>query len=384
MAFQETYAQAQKKNLMAEALAGKAMTPTQRPQGRIVADTGLADGLTTLMAALASRRTGKQGTALTAQADEQKRQAQAAALGGMAQPQQQNPYATAQTALDSGVDPRVAQSYMQQQFPEQGPPGQDPAKVQEFEFAKRNGYEGSFEEYLNSFYGREQNTPAALQEWAEVKGMSPEDRAAYLEMKRSVPIETINQVPTRVLPGGSQQPLSTLGSEADAKSQIAQAGAQGAANVTPADRRLDAQAKEPRLEAAARRLDRVADASERLGEGGGPVEGRLRNLVGTPAAQELEAANAQLINELTALTRVPGVGSQSDLEQRLAQLALPSATQHPEVRYRSIKELRAFIQDLDAAVRRVGESAPSGGGDARPQVDSIPPVNMDDPLGLRR
>jgi hypothetical protein len=110
----------------------------------------------------------------------------------------------------------------------------------------------------------------------------------------------------------------------------------------------------------------VSAASRALGTGGGPLEGRARGAIGTPAAQELEAANAQLINELTALTRIPGVGSQSDLEQRLAQLQLPNATQHPSVRERSIKELEAFINDLGAALDSVSGGSPNN-----------------DPLGIR-
>jgi hypothetical protein len=56
---------------------------------------------------------------------------------------------------------------------------------------------------------------------------------------------------------------------------------------------------------------------------------------------------------LLALTRVPGIGSQSDLEARQAQLALPDLSFGPEVNARSYEELKSFISDLRAAYESV-------------------------------
>lgn len=382
--YRQLFSDAQRQQAIADALAQKAIQPrTPVQQGRITPQMGFGEGLAQLGEALVARRAGKKASTTLTQAEEARRKAQADALSGLSRPQNyverpevQSPYARAQTALEAEVDPNVVKSYMAQQLPEQGAAGS--ASIQGYQLAKSQGYEGSYLDYKREFEGREANAPSSVQEWQMFNALSPQEQQRYLEMKRSVPVETVNQVPTRILPGGAQDPLSTLESESDARRQIAQSTAQGTADVIPADRRLDAHAKEPRLAAAERRLERVASASEQLGSGGGPIEGRARNLVGTPAAQELEAANAQLINELTALTRVPGVGSQSDLEQRLAQLALPSATQHPEVRGRTIRELRAFIADLDEAIRNVS------GGTALPQVqqpqspEAAPSVNWND------
>lgn len=173
-------------------------------------------------------------------------------------------------------------------------------------------------------------------------------------------------VPFDPASGRAGAPIATAEQQVDAASNLKRAETEAVAGVIPADARATAAAKSPRLAAARRRLVRVAEASQALGSGGGPIEGRIRNIVGTPAAQELEAANAQLINELTALTRIPGVGSQSDLEQRLAQLQLPNATQHPSVRERSLMELDAFLTDLDAALNATGFNS-SGGDSSAPQ-----------------
>jgi len=379
MGYQQTQAQAQRQQAIAAALAQQAGAPPPRPQGRIVANTGAADGLSMLAAALASRRAGNRGVKLQAQADEEKRQAQAAALQGMSappsgvlKPEAQSPYARAQNALETGIDPNVVQEYMRGQRPDAAQGG--PADVEGYRVAKQEGYAGTFTDFLKEFHGRERSIPAALQIWdAYSKLKTPEERAAFIESQRAVPVETVNQVPTRVLAGGQQQPLSTLQTETNAKRDMAQAGAQGAADVIPADARLAAQAKEPRIEAAERRVDRVDSASTMLGSGGGPLEGRLRNLVGTPAAQELEAANAGLLDELTALTRTPGVGSQSDLEARLKQLTLPTATQHPEVRSKTIIELRAFIRDLKQAIERVSGTPQQQMSPAQPQPQTSAP-----------
>jgi hypothetical protein len=363
--FRQLYSESDRKRALADQLAQQATIPVQRPQGRQAANTGMFDGLTQLGQALASRRATKQSNALGAQAEEERRKAQVAALSGMAnppnmveRPETQNPYARSQAAIEAGVDPNVVGEYMLSQRPVEAS-GADNASLAGYRQAKSEGYPGTYTDYKKEFEGREANLPSAWQEWELVSKLTPEQRQQYLEIKRNVPIETINQVRTRVLPGGQTQPLSTLESESDAKQEISRAAATGTESVTPVERVLDAQAKEPRIEAAQRRLQRVAEASKSLGTAGGPIEGRLHGFLGTSVAQEMEAANAQLINELTALTRTPGVGSQSDLEQRLASLALPDITQHPEVRERSIKELDAFIRDLESAIRKVGGAATS-------------------------
>jgi hypothetical protein len=154
---------------------------------------------------------------------------------------------------------------------------------------------------------------------------------------------------------GEVTPVSTVAAENQAAAGRAQATAAASA-------RGDAQGgtKPVRLQAALRRLDRVKAASEKLSFGG-PVIGGVVGM--TPDGQELDQANAQLLTELTALTRVPGVGAQSDLETRLANLQLPSSAMYPQVRANAIKELELFLGDLEAALTNVGgQGAPSANG----------------------
>ncbi len=161
-------------------------------------------------------------------------------------------------------------------------------------------------------------------------------------------------------------PLSSLPAEAGARQTLANAQAAGAAEVIPAEARSAARDKIPRARAAFRRLGRVADAVENLADNmilqGGPFQSGALSV--TKEGQELDNAVAQLMPEITALTRVPGVGSQSDLEQRLANLALPASSNYPDVNRKAIAELETFLSDLEAAYSNVASGvssdAPSG------------------------
>lgn len=183
----------------------------------------------------------------------------------------------------------------------------------------------------------------------------------------------VGGVPTVTRANGAQTtstPVSTLPQEANARTQLAAAQAEGTASVIPADARESARTKLPRARAAFRRLTRVSDAVEDLADNmilkGGPFQSATLSV--TKEGQELDQAVAQLIPEITSLTRVPGVGSQSDLEQRLANLSMPSSGNYPEVNRRAIQELEAFLGDLEAVYGNIssGGSAPQ----ASPTNDS--------------
>ncbi len=232
--YRQTYGEAQRKQMLADQLAQQATIPVQRQQGRQVAATGFADGLTMLGQALASRRAGKQAAELGATGDEERRKAQVEALGGLSRPpnmvelpERQNPYARAQSALEADVDPNVVGSYLKAQDPTAGA---DSSSLAGYRQAKAEGYGGSYTDYKKEFEGREANVPADIQKWREwLKLKTPDERAQFLEVLRAVPIETINQVPTRVPGGGAPiQPLSTLPAEADAARTVKDAEAEGA------------------------------------------------------------------------------------------------------------------------------------------------------------
>lgn len=117
------------------------------------------------------------------------------------------------------------------------------------------------------------------------------------------------------------------------------------------ERESAARTKAPQLLNVDRGLSRIASAMQAL-DGGmvntGPVDQFAIRF--TPEGQELEAAVGSIKNDMLALTRVPGVGSQSDLEQRIADLKYPAIGNHPEVNRRNLMQLNAFLRDLDEAI----------------------------------
>lgn len=119
----------------------------------------------------------------------------------------------------------------------------------------------------------------------------------------------------------------------------------------------EASTKLPQLQNAVRGLGRIRTALEGVSSGGlGLVDsGPLDQFVAryTPAGRELEAAVGGIQNSVLALTRVPGVGSQSDLEARVAALQYPSLDNPPEVNARTLQNLEAFLQDLQIAYENV-------------------------------
>ncbi len=191
--------------------------------------------------------------------------------------------------------------------------------------------------------------------WFE--GLTPEQQKNFLTVKRSRQVEQIGGVPTDIT-GGGMEPLTTLQDEAQAAQTLAQARAEGQAEVVTAKTRQDLRAKYPRLRAADRRLDRVKEASDALSDNrflrGGPGQQFVAMM--TEEGQEITQANRQLLAELTALTRVPGIGAQSDFEQRLQEMVLPNAGMFKSVRDNAIKELELFMQDLEGAFNVLGEA----------------------------
>jgi hypothetical protein len=174
---------------------------------------------------------------------------------------------------------------------------------------------------------------------------------------------TPDEIKQRGLPEGTSAQLDTTSGKVDILNKREGLSAAEQKTIREAKMRM------PRLNAAVRRVERLGQALESIGQNtmfdGGPMDAKA--LQYTKQGQEVIAAAAQLMPELQALTRVPGIGSQSDLEARLANLALPSLEMSPEVNARSLAELRAFVEDLRAAYASLvdgGSAQPAQGGGA--------------------
>ncbi|WP_401733416.1 hypothetical protein [Stenotrophomonas muris] len=113
------------------------------------------------------------------------------------------------------------------------------------------------------------------------------------------------------------------------------------------ERAANERAKTAQLNNVDRGLSRIDSAMKALSGrfvDTGPIDGRI--IGPTPQGQELEAAVGAIQNDMLALTRVPGIGSQSDLEAKIANLKYPSIYNAPEVNARNVEQLKAFMKDL--------------------------------------
>ncbi len=113
--------------------------------------------------------------------------------------------------------------------------------------------------------------------------------------------------------------------------------------------------KSAQLTNVERGLDRIDKALAGLSGGvlGGVADtGKLDQFVRgwTKEGQELQAAVGGIQNSMLALTRVPGVGAQSDLEAKIAALQYPSLDMPMESNIETLRNLRAFVNDLNQAI----------------------------------
>lgn len=113
----------------------------------------------------------------------------------------------------------------------QKPAGSTPSAVKEYEYAKANGFKGTFEEWKRVASAQPQS-PAGIQEYEYFQKLTPDQRKEFLSLQRSpvVPqVVMVNGVPTLVDRTGSTppNPLSTQQSENEAAAAAAAAKARG-------------------------------------------------------------------------------------------------------------------------------------------------------------
>lgn len=119
-----------------------------------------------------------------------------------------------------------------------------------------------------------------------------------------------------------------------------------------------------------RGVDRVRaalDALDRSRVGTGPLAQFGQQYM--EAGQELETAVNAMNNSMLALTRVPGMGAQSDLEARIASMRFPQLGREESVNRRTLQDLEQFVNELagtaraaDNEDRRTLQSEPAAGG----------------------
>jgi hypothetical protein len=234
-------------------------------------------------------------------------------------------------------------------------------------------------------------TPEQVEEFALRYGIAPAAQPVTLSSQRVGGFNVLrdstgkvinSQAPERPSAAAPRPQVRTLtAQEAEAqgfpKGSVIQQTADGAfkpvykppnASVgADAKLRKEAATRLPQLAALDRRMERLTAAVAAISDNpifsGGVVSEKV--LPYTKEGRELNASIAQVKPILTALTRVPGIGSQSDLEARLDSLQYPDAGFSPETNEANAAEITAFIADLSAAYQSLlsgGEQATTGGG----------------------
>lgn len=101
MAYQQLFRESERKRAIADALSGRAVqSRAPVPYGRVMPNMRVGEGLAQLGEALLARRADRQATSMFNQAEDERKQAMAAALKG-------TPYEQYQSAIEAGADPRL-------------------------------------------------------------------------------------------------------------------------------------------------------------------------------------------------------------------------------------------------------------------------------------
>lgn len=142
-----------------------------------------------------------------------------------------------QSANQGSIDNGLQRLLLESKIREAKSGGQDPAKVREYQFAKQNGFTGTYQEFLKIGQGGIGNfnpgdyTPESFAKFQESGNTA--DLQRYVAPSQPS-VQVVNGVPTVVQgsrTGGAptQQPLTTLGQTVDAGRQIKAGEAEGAA-----------------------------------------------------------------------------------------------------------------------------------------------------------
>jgi hypothetical protein len=261
-----------------------------------------------------------------------------------------------------------------------------PSSVQEYEYAKKNGFKGSFEEWQTK--SRAQSDPAEVAAYKYWSSLTPQQQQDFLKLKRNVgsdyAIETVNGVPTVVykpaaggpgVAGGTPlvTPLTTLPNQAAGASAMKQAEASGGA-LGKAEGEISGgiQTKGSNAKSTLSTLD---IAEPLIDAATGSATGSARDAVAaffgksTSGAEAIAQLRVLQANLMTSMPRMEGPQSDRDVElyrQAAGQIGDPSVP--ASIKKAAVKVIREL---QDKYVERAGGMGPSGvNGAKRIQSDA--------------
>lgn len=244
----------------------------------------------------------------------------------------------------------------------------NPSSVKEYEYAKANGFDGSFQDWIAA--GGQSSRPSAITVYEYFSKLPPEQQKQMLETMRTPVVRDVGGVPTIVEGRGNLKPLSTLETEASAAGRLAEGKAVGQATGEAkgglAKKGVSAQSN----------LDTLDIAEPLIDIATGSVTGATADKVASWFGGALDGAKAtaQLkILQANLMTNMPRMeGPQSDRDVQLYREAagqLGDPTVPREIKKASIKTIRD-IQSKYAERGTSGLPALPKGGPARINSDA--------------
>lgn len=277
-----------------------------------------------------------------------------------------------QQAQSQGID-QAMQAMLVKTKLQKKPAGSTPSAVQEYEYAKANGYKGTFEEWKRVASAQQQN-PAAVQEYEYWKALpTKEEKDAYLTIKRSMqPYQIGEMAGGKVIfnkATGQFEQATTAGQEAAGAGQIAAGTAGGkVTGEATAEAKLDL----PRLEQnTSQALETIGQLKSHPGlpyiTGGysmAPI------VPGTPqAGADALAKQIQGKTFLEAFTTLKGSGQITEVEGTKAEAAI-ARLQRSQSRREYIKALNELEGVLNVGLERSRRKA-GGGQEAQSGVKRV-------------
>jgi hypothetical protein len=251
----------------------------------------------------------------------------------------------------------------------QKPAGEKPSTVAEYEYAKANGYQGSFEEWKRVASSQPAN-PAAIQEYEYWNKLpTQQEKDAYLTIKRSMQPYQLGEVGGGKVvfnrATGQYEQASSAGQEAAGAGQIA---AGTAAGKVSGETTATAQFDLPRVEDNAKQmlslLDKLKSHPGRKIATGGTAVLQTEKVPGT-AARDFSALVAQVGGKqfLEAYNTLKGGGQITEVEGKKAETAISTIQdrgQSEEAYLQAIEDLREVVNaGVERARKKTGASSPA-------------------------
>lgn len=197
------------------------------------------------------------------------------------------------------------------------PAGNTPSSVAEYEYAKQNGFQGSFQDWIAA--GGQSSRPSAITTFEYWKSLPKEQQQQMLETMRAPTVKEIGGVPTIITGTGGVNPLSTLDAESDAKRRLKEAEATGAAFGKASGEIAGGILKKGSDAKGVQRLLEDADALIDVATGStvGAVRDRVAKTFGYAPSSAQAIAELQILQSNLMLQQPRMEGPQSNMDQQL-------------------------------------------------------------------